>query len=254
MRATPFPTRVILMAEYTVALPLWDRSPSPEKWFGPFEPGMLGLPAALEDRLGAWNRRFETAMDSDFEWPSDAARLTHLVDGHLLAAELQRALHDRALVLYLDDGSPAAPVPGIIEQIRLLSEEAVGVLARDIDMNEHRWTPGRAPSRVLLTPSRGGLPLVDRSPLIGMTDDRLDAHALGLPSGLVARMVRWSERWTGAGGIATPGLVDGHLLAAEIQAAVGAGVEVLFPEAGAARSAPSPELLAVADRIARLER
>lgn len=69
MEFAAFPTRVILMAEYGQLLPLWDKSPSPDKWSGPFESGVLGLSEGLETRLVRWNERFETLMRSNFEWP-----------------------------------------------------------------------------------------------------------------------------------------------------------------------------------------
>ena len=39
-----YPTRVLLMAEHTVQVPLCDRSPTPDMTCGPFGPGELGLP------------------------------------------------------------------------------------------------------------------------------------------------------------------------------------------------------------------
>ena len=75
MELDAFPTRVMLMAEYGGDLPLWDKSPSPQMWFGPFDRGLLGLSAALETRLVQWNERFDSLMGSNQEWPSPAEHL-----------------------------------------------------------------------------------------------------------------------------------------------------------------------------------
>lgn len=297
MRADPYPTRVKLMAEYTVTLPLWDCSPTPDKWFGAFDPGMLDLSDDLEKRLSAWNEQFETAMGSEFEWPSPEVELAHIVDGHVLAAELQRELGEATLVLYIDDDEersrPPRPQPAttrapdpniamgsrtpdgffavansgaefhpktqarssVVDEIRQLSNEAIAQAAQQIDLDGHTLKPGRGPSRVLLRATTGELPLFDRSPLFGLTDDRLDAQALGISDELAERLHQWSAEWSDS---PTPlpvdGLVSGHLLAAALQRELGAEIAMLFPEASPSRSQPSPELEALAERIARLPR
>jgi hypothetical protein len=78
MELVAFPTRVILLAEYGHLLPLWDRSPSPDMWFGPFERAVLGLSVELETRLVRWNDRFEGLMGPHPEWslPRSASPLS----------------------------------------------------------------------------------------------------------------------------------------------------------------------------------
>ncbi|KGJ74660.1 hypothetical protein GY21_10305 [Cryobacterium roopkundense] len=110
MALDAFPTRVLLMQEYG-CFPLWDRSPSPDRRVGPFDPGNLGLSAALEARLTAWNGLFEQHMGSTFEWPSPEEQLAFLVQGHLLAGEVQAELGISVLVLYPEDDAALSRVP-----------------------------------------------------------------------------------------------------------------------------------------------
>lgn len=112
MRLDAFPTRVMLKAEYGGGLPLWDESPSPDMWFGRFPGGVLGLSPALETRLVQWNVRFDTLMGSTFSWPSAAENLAFVVDGHLLAADVQRELGADVLVLYLEADSERSRARG----------------------------------------------------------------------------------------------------------------------------------------------
>ena len=101
------------MAEYGQLLPLWDKSPSPDMWFGPFERGVLGLSKKLETRLVRWNERFETLMGSNLKWPSPKEHLAFVVDDHLLAADAQREFGPRVVVLYVDSDEERSQVPQI---------------------------------------------------------------------------------------------------------------------------------------------
>jgi len=118
MSLDAFPTRVLLMAEYGGGLPLWDRSPSPDMWFGRFPGGVLGLSPELETRLVQWNVRFDTLMG--FSWPSAEEHLAFVVDGHLLAADAQREFGADVVVLYPEADSersrPRGPEqPGTVQ-------------------------------------------------------------------------------------------------------------------------------------------
>ena len=99
------------MAEYGQLLPLWDKSPSPDMWFGPFERGVLGLSKKLETRLVRWGEPFETLMGFKLEWPSPKEHLAFVVDGYLLAADAQREFGPRVVVLYLDSDEERSRVP-----------------------------------------------------------------------------------------------------------------------------------------------
>lgn len=277
-----YPTRVILMVEYTVGLPLWDRSPTPDMTFGPFEPGDLGLPPALEERLAAYNQRYERLMGSDFAWPSEQDHLDFVVDGHLLAADLQRAFGPRVLVLYPEDDSelsrvpprvpppapsgtvqlmarhdgklvpppmPPRPQSSVVQQILQMTDAEIEKAAAQIDVAALTWHPKRMPTRVLLRADAARSALADRSPLFGLTDDRLESVALGLSASLTARLQAWSN--TGPEP-RVEHLVAGHELAAAMQREIGPHIQVLFPEADAARSRPYPELVAMLDRLNRL--
>lgn len=288
MDLVAFPTRVMLMAEYGGKLPLWDESPSPDLWFGPFERGVLGLPAELETRLVRWNERFEILLGPKLEWPSTEEHREFLADGHLLAADVQRAFGASVLVLYLEADTELSRVvragpeeaggwtavgrtgavfsPGrprartIVEQMKDLPEAAFAALTRTVDVAALLWQPGRMPTRILLRPQDDALPILDRSALAGRSGDRLDPSVLGLSDGLVARLHDWNDRWRGAAhrepagtGAGAPWpldyLVEGHLLAADVQRELGPQLPVLFPEADAARSRPSVEMAQFVERL-----
>ena len=286
MELVAFPTRVILMAEYGHLLPLWDRYPSPDMWFGPFERAVLGLSVELETRLVRWNDRFESLMGPRQEWSSPQERLTFIVDGHLLAADVQRELGSDVVVLYLDaddersrgpqpehsgEGSWLAVAPNrgafspaqtehrsMADQLRTMSGVDFESVTRDFDSSRHVWGPGRAPSRILLQPQKIGLPLLDRSPVIDMATDRLKAETLGLSDRLVTRLAHWNDGWTSGslgsmtgwrGELLLRYLVDGHEVAADVQREVGPEVAILFPEADAGRSKAPAEMKQVVTRM-----
>jgi len=273
------------MAEYGQQLPLWDKSPTPDKWLGPLEQGVLGLSEGLETRLLRWNERFETFMGSNLEWPSPKEHLAFVVDGHLLAADAQRELGSRVVVLYLeaDEERPqvpqierpeddawiasgpvgrvsSAPPPRktISEQMWEMSDVEFEALTRNVDIRQFLWTPGQKPARVLLHPQQEGLPLVDRSAVIGMTNDRLEPVTLGLTELLISKLREWNNRWLTMPTRQVPALddesfgqylVEGHELAARVQQEVGSGVAVLFPEADGKRSRPSVEMQDFINRL-----
>ncbi|TFD52250.1 hypothetical protein E3T55_06490 [Cryobacterium frigoriphilum] len=284
MELDAYPTRVILMEEYTVTLPLWDRSPSPDMWFGPFSPGALGLPPELEERLIAWNQRYEYLMGTDFKWPSEQEHLDFVVDGHLLAAALQRAFGSRVLVLYREDDSelsripqptpatpptgsvhimarqngvlkpitmPAHPRGSVVQQILQMSDAEIEAAGARIDVAALTWQPERMPTRILLRSDSAESPLADRSPLFALSDDRIEPATLGLSATLTARLQQWDARGPEP---RVEQLVAGHELAAAVQREIGPQVSVLFPEADAARSRPAPELVAILDRMNPLNR
>lgn len=274
------------MAEYGQLLPLWDKSPSPDMWFGPFDRGMLGLSEGLETRLVRWNERFETLVGSNLEWPSPKEHLAFVVDGHLLAADVQREFGPRVVVLYLDSDEERSQVPQIerpmneawiaggadgrvfspphpprktiVEQMWEMSDVEFEALTRNDDIRRFLWVPGQKPVRLLLQPQEQGLPLVDRSAVIDMTDDRLEPATLGLTEPLISKLHEWNDRW-----LSMPRrhvtaindeafclyLVEGHEIAARVQQEVGPEVAVLFPEADGKRSRPSDELQQFVDRI-----
>lgn len=282
MNLDAFPTRVMLMAEYCAGLPLWDRSPSPDAWSGPVPGGVLGLSDDLESRLVGWNDRYGLLMgQNQQEWPSPAEHLRFVVDGHLLAADLQREFGSAVVVLYLDadaersrapqtstppaagwqavgrDGQtfrPATPRPSIVDQMWAMPDAEFQTMTRTVDVAEWVWTPGRTPTRILLEPRNDGLPLLNRSPLLDLVDDRLEPAVLGLSGPLVDRLSHWNERWV-AESVTEPGpsyLIDGHEVAAAVQAEVGPDIQVLFPEADPARSMPSEEMRQMLGRVQAL--
>lgn len=289
MNLDAFPTRVMLMAEYCAGLPLWDRSPSPDAWSGPLPLGVLGLSDDLENRLVDWNARYELLMGQNQQkWPSPAEHLGFRVDGHLLAADLQREFGSAVVVLYLDadaersrapqtstaptaptaptpptagwqaagrDGQvfrPATRRPSIVEQMWAMPDAEFETMTRAVDVAEWLWSPGRTPTRILLEPRAGALPLLNRSPLLDLVDDRLEPAVLGLSGPLVDRLAHWNERWVS---VSEPGLdylVDGHAVAAAVQAEVGPDIAVLFPEADRATSMPSEEMRQMLRRVQAL--
>lgn len=244
------------MFEYTVDLPLWDRTPGPDQWFGPIPRGALDVSADLEERLAAWNAGIEAALGSELVWPSPDAQLDAVVEGFLLAAALQEELGSDTVVLYGDDGGddplPSANPAGaerrpLIEQMWAIPDAEFLEMTRGADLAALSWHPGRTPERLLIEPRPDRLPLADRTPLVDRTDDHVAAAALGIEGELLERLVEWNERWRSA-----PRPLEyrtsGFRLAADVQRAVGPLVTVIFPEASRRNSEPTPEMQAFVDR------
>ncbi|WP_022887638.1 hypothetical protein [Glaciibacter superstes] len=281
-----FPTRVILMAEYGDLLPLWDRSSSPDVWFGPFERGVLGLSEGLETRLVQWNRRLDNIAATDRQWASADEKLEFMVDGQLLAAETQREFGAGVLLLYREDdsersratfpprsGSPGVPNqkvrlaaktpnglvyldqpsgrPSLEDQLAAMPQAEFDALAKDVDLTTLEWAPGQQPTRILLEPNPGGFPLRDRTDLAGRPSDEIDVDALNLPAELVVELTEWNRRWANNDQYqrSLQYLDEGHQLAARLQRALGVDVAVLFPEANPVRSRPTPEMARFVQRL-----
>lgn len=251
------------MPEHMDVLPLWDRSDDPDRGYGSIQPGALGLTAEFEDRLREWNSRYEATSLTNFEWPSDAALLAFLIDGHLLARDVQRQLGPGVVVLNseADEGRGPSPLPRIAEQLRAMSDAEFATLTRGADISRHEWTPGRAPERVLVAPQPTGLTLLDRSPVMGRPSDRLDGRIV-LSQSLAARLSDWNRRCLNLGEHSSLLALgderacalrcEGHELAGAVQEELGPRITVLFPEASRNQSEPSPEMLAFVERIRSL--
>ena len=78
------------------AFPLWGPD-------GMISPGELPLSATLEARLARWAEQHDTVLGSEFEWPSEGARLGFVAEGRQLWALLRRELGDSYEIAYLDD-------------------------------------------------------------------------------------------------------------------------------------------------------
>ena len=258
--APPPLRRLLLMADYGVELPLWDRSRTRYASFDPLRRRVLGVSDELETRLAAWNHQFDMLAATDFAWPSAEAHLAFVVAGHILAAELQRELGGAVLVLYpeSDNGAPAERT-ALSDQISSMPDAEFDALAGTADLAQQQvWIEGQTPTRVLLEPRAGNLPLVDRTPLVGRTTDVVAASALGLTEETTQRLVEWSRRW-GRSPLAEDSVVldnsqlqylaEGRVLAAVVQQELGLATRVLFPEADTSRSRPEPEMSAFIDRL-----
>lgn len=256
----PFPRRLLLMAEYGIELPLWDRSRTRDASFDRLRRRDLELSAELESRLAAWNQQFDMLAATDFAWPSAEANLAFVVAGHALAAELQRELGGAVLVLYpeSDNGAPAE-CTALSDQIRSMPDAEFDAVAGTADLaQQHVWIEGHTSTRVLLEPRDGDLPLADRSPLVGRTSDVVAASALGLTEEITQRLIEWSRRW-GESPLADDSVVlddwqlqylaEGRVLAADVQYELGLATRVHFPEADIGRSQPEPEMQAFIDRL-----
>ena len=246
------------MFEYTVDLPLWDRTPRPEKWFGPIPRGALGLSVELEERLAAWNDCIEAALGRELAWPSPEARLDADVEGLLLAGALQEELGADMVVLYGDDGEPLQPPratgpkrSSIVEQSADIPDTEFLEITRGVDLASLSWYPGRKPERLLLEPRTDGLPLADRTPLVGRAEDRVDSAALDIERDVLRRLDEWNERWRDAQRTLEY-RTSGFQLAADLQRAVGPHLAVIFPEASVRDSEPTPEMQAFVDRLRAL--
>ena len=257
---SPVPRRLLLMPEYGIELPLWDRSRTRDASFGPFHRHALGLSAELETRLAAWNHEFDMLAATDFTWPSAEVQLAFVVAGHALAAELQREVGGAVLVLYPEcDYGPPAERTTLADQIRSMPDAEFNAVAGTADLvQQHLWTPGQTPTRVLLEPLAGDLPLRDRTELVGRTSDIVADTALGLSDELTHRLIEWSRRWGRSPLPADAAVLDdsqlqylaeGRVLAADVQLELGLATRVHFPEADTQKSQPTPEMRAFVDRV-----
>ncbi|WP_454084713.1 hypothetical protein [Georgenia sp. Marseille-Q6866] len=104
------PTVVLVMSEWSVEYPLWDRSPG---GLGLVDPEALGVSPSLAQRLRAWNGEHNDAPDGpeNFTWPSPQAGVEWRRRGLDLAYALQDELGPDVEVLYFEDGNDR-PVRG----------------------------------------------------------------------------------------------------------------------------------------------
>lgn len=97
------PTVVLVMFEWGVEYPLWDRSPG---GLGLVDPEALGVSPSLAQRLRAWNDEHNDAPHGpeSFTWPSPQAGVDWQRRGLNLACALQNELGPDVEVLYFEGG------------------------------------------------------------------------------------------------------------------------------------------------------
>jgi hypothetical protein len=102
------PTVVLVMFEWSVEYPLWDRSPG---GFGLVDPEALGVSPSLAQRLRAWSDEHNDAPNGpeNFTWPTRQAFVDWQRRGLDLAYALQNELGPDVEVRYFEDGD-ARPV------------------------------------------------------------------------------------------------------------------------------------------------
>jgi hypothetical protein len=95
--------RVKLMADY-YAFPLWAVASEGlgAEWSGMLAPDALPLSAALIERLQAWADEHDQLLDTDYEWPSEDARIAWIDRGRPLAAQLRAELGPAYVVTYFE--------------------------------------------------------------------------------------------------------------------------------------------------------
>jgi hypothetical protein len=102
------PSVVLVMFEWSVEYPLWDRSPG---GFGSVDPEALGVSPDLARRLRAWNDEHNDAPNGpeNFTWPTPQAGVDWQRRGLDLAYALQNELGPHIEVRYFED-EDARPV------------------------------------------------------------------------------------------------------------------------------------------------
>ncbi|MHB1472773.1 MAG: hypothetical protein ACYCV4_03940 [Dermatophilaceae bacterium] len=97
------PTVVLVMFEWSVEYPLWDRSPG---GFGPVDAETLGVSPELAGQLREWSAEHDDAPNGPehFEWRSYEAYLDWRRRGLHLAYALQDNLGSEIEVRYFEDG------------------------------------------------------------------------------------------------------------------------------------------------------
>jgi hypothetical protein len=98
------PQALLVMAEYSVGDPVWDR---PLGTGGSVSLSDLGVSDALVQRLQEWNEQFEQLALIDFEWASPQTQAAWVQQGLDLAHELQRELPEVDVrYFHADDDRP----------------------------------------------------------------------------------------------------------------------------------------------------
>jgi hypothetical protein len=99
------PTVVLVMFEWSVEYPLWDRSPG---GLGLVDPEALGVSPSLAQRLRAWSDEHNDAPNGpeNFTWPSRQAFVDWQRRGLDLAYALQNELEPDVEVLYSRTETP----------------------------------------------------------------------------------------------------------------------------------------------------
>jgi hypothetical protein len=85
------PAALLVMAEYSVGDPVWDR---PRGRGGPVSLSELDVSEALVRRLRAWNETYERSALTDDGWASSESYSAWVQQGLALARELQNELPD----------------------------------------------------------------------------------------------------------------------------------------------------------------
>jgi hypothetical protein len=95
--------RIKLMADY-FAFPLWavGSGDLDESWSGMLTPDVLLLSASLVEQLQHWADQYDTLFDTEFEWPSEEARIGWINQGGRLAAQLRAELGPAYEVEYFE--------------------------------------------------------------------------------------------------------------------------------------------------------
>lgn len=98
------PQALLVMAEYSVSDPVWDR---PVETGEPVSLSELSVSDALVQRLREWNEQFEQLALTDFEWASPQTQAAWVQRGLDLAHELQQELPEVDVrYLHADDDRP----------------------------------------------------------------------------------------------------------------------------------------------------
>jgi hypothetical protein len=98
------PEALLVMAEYGVEDPVWDR---PRGGGGPVSLRELNVSSSLVQRLRAWNKTYERSALPDAGWASPEAYSAWAQQGLILARELQHELPDvNVRYFHTDDDRP----------------------------------------------------------------------------------------------------------------------------------------------------
>ena len=105
----PRPTAVVVMAEYGLRDPVWDRSPGGA---GVVDLTALGVTAALVAALRRWNGRYDALPTTDFRWASAETEAAWVREGLGLARWLQVELPDVEVRYHSGDRGDRPVRPG----------------------------------------------------------------------------------------------------------------------------------------------
>jgi hypothetical protein len=92
------------MTDYT-AFPLWGIPDEGRRGGGMLSPGSLPISQSLEEQLESWAATYDRLLETEFEWPSEAALTEFVGEGRRLWSLLQQELGPDYTIVYFNEAT-----------------------------------------------------------------------------------------------------------------------------------------------------